>query len=217
LKSSSSSKPFSFGSKSVKNAIGAVAAGATIGAVAAGLYTLDEQKAMQNERMAFEKKLQDEQIKEMKNKTSSASHHSHRMTEIKETATDDYTKQCAHCSGQLAEFFEKYQLLSNAVCKEEYEKMMDLANSLVGIAKSIIEDWANNMYDPVQNLCIPDEMVPLEAIIEKTKGPLISQFGGCDWKCGTGREFHQMMYENYCSHEYDNEEYRNIHQTVTCN
>jgi hypothetical protein len=173
---------------------------------------------MQDERMAFDKKLQQEQIEQMKNRTVSASHHSQRMAEIKETATDDYTKQCAHCSGQLAEFYEKYQLLSNAVCKEKYEEMMDQAKGLTkGIAKSTIEGLANSMYDPVQNWCIPDGMVPLEDIIEKTKGTLISQFGGCDWVCGPGQEFHQMMYENYCSHEYYNEQHSKIHKTVTCN
>merc|ERR1711970_296481 len=168
--------------------------------------------------MAFEKKLQDEQIKEMKNKTSSASHHSHRMTEIKETATDDYTKQCAHCSGQLAGFYKKFQTLANAVCKEEYEKTMAQANGLVGITKTTIENLANNMYDPDQDWCIPNGSVDEEIIIEKTKGPLISQFGGCDWKCATDQEFHQMMYQGFCnSYEYDNEEHRNLPQAVTCN
>jgi hypothetical protein len=200
------------------NALGGISALGMVGGIGATIYQVQETKAMQEQQQAFNKAEKEKEIKAMKELSNSADGHSADMTEIEQTATDEYTKECAHCSGQLAEFYKKFQTLANAVCKEEYEKTMAQANGLVGITKTTIENLANNMYDPDQDWCIPNGSVDEEIIIEKTKGPLISQFGGCDWKCGTDQEFHQMMYQGFCnSYEYDNEEHRNLHQAVTCN
>jgi len=200
--------------------LGAVTGVGMLGGIGATIYQVQETKAMQQQQQEFAKKQQNEAMEAREKEIEDAREWNDRMTGIEDTATDDYTKQCAHCSGQLAEFYEKFELLSKAVCKEEYEKTMAeiKAKGLVGIYRTTMENLAKNMYDPDQDSCIPNGSVTRETLIEKTKGPLISQFGGCDWKCATDQEFHQMMYQGFCnSYEYDNEEHRNLHQAVTCN
>merc|ERR1711993_185425 len=67
---------------------------------------------------------------------SNASDHVDKMAVIEETATDENTKLCASCSGQLANFYKQFHTLADAICKEEYEQTKAQARDLVDIAKS---------------------------------------------------------------------------------
>jgi hypothetical protein len=215
-KPSFNNNPPSSGNK-VGNLLGGLTAGAAILGVGAGLYQLNEQKAMQETRLAQQAKEHKENIDIQKKAWSAAGDHEAEMTEIEETTTDENTKLCASCSGQLANFYQQFDTLANIICKEEYDQTMAQARGLIGLAKKSVETLANSIYDPVKNWCVPGG-IPLEDVFAKTKSTLVSQFGGCDWKCGTDQEFHQMMKQGICHpYDYDNVEYRNLHQRITCN
>jgi hypothetical protein len=199
------------------NVLGGLTAGVGILGVGAGLYQLNVQKAMQETSLAQEARQHKETVDLQKKALSDAGDHEAEMTEIEETTTDENTKLCASCSGQLANFYEQFHTLANAVCKEAYDQTMAQARGLIAIAKSAVENQANSIYDPVENWCVQGG-IPLEDIFDQTKPTLVKQFGGCDWKCGTDQEFHQMMKQGICHpYDYDNVEYRNLHQRITCN
>merc|ERR1719262_2093427 len=215
-KPSFNNNPPSSGNK-VGNLLGGLTAGAAILGVGAGLYQLNEQKAMQETMLRQQAQEHKDNVDIAKKQLSAAGDTADEMAYIEETTTDENTKLCASCSGQLAQFYEQFQTLANAICKEEYEQTMAQARGLVGLAKKSVETLANSIYDPVENFCIQGG-IPLEDIFEQTKPTLVSQFGGCDWKCGTDQEFHQMMKQGICHpYDYDNVEYRNLHQRITCN
>jgi hypothetical protein len=199
------------------NVLGGLTAGAAILGVGAGLYQLNEQKAMQETQLAQQAQQHKDNVDIANKQLDAAGDTADEMAYIEETTTDENTKLCASCSGQLAKFYEQFHTLANAVCKEAYEQTMAQAKGLIGIAKSAVEKEANSIYDPVENWCVQGG-IPLEDIFKQTKPTLVNQFGGCDWKCGTDQEFHQMMKQGICHpYDYDNVDYRNLHQQITCN
>jgi hypothetical protein len=187
----------------------------TVAQTGTTIHQINQDNQRSDKRMDFEQEMEETRIKREQEAAQDANDHSAEMTKIEEAATDEDTKLCASCSGQLADFFSKSQALSNAICKAEYDDTMAQAKQLTGYAKYLLEEWAKRLYDPVKNWCLGG--ITAEKIIERTKETLVSQFGGCDWKCGTDKEFHQMMKQGTC-HPYDcdNRAHRALHQCIAC-
>jgi hypothetical protein len=196
--------------------MGAMGVG-SVGAIGTTIYQIKAQEALAQKQMDHQTAENKKQRKHDKKLLEDANKHQNTMTTIEQTATDEETKLCASCSGQLAEFQIEFHTLSLAICKEEYDQLMAEAAGMEGRSKDMMEKNAKSIYDPIEDWCVAGG-IEFEELVERTKEKLVSQFGGCDWKCGTDNEFHQLMKRGTCHpYEYDIVDYRDLHQEIACN